>query len=217
MDFNEIKNTWKDSFKDEKHLDKEKIEAKLKIKSKSKTALNKIRKSYKFELIAGAGMYFIIVAGILSFIKFPSALIFIVIVTLLMGVSYFFAMQTYKKVIKTDLSGNRLINNLSGTIKFIERYVNLSKTTFFKYMIIPIAILIGMFMGIFAVSGDKSVIEIISSLENRSIIKMIIVFVVMSGIMIPLTQYMNKKMYKRHLDELKQCLREFEEAETENI
>ncbi len=72
-------------------------------------------------------------------------------------------------------------------------------------------------MGIFAVSGDKSVIEIISSLENRSIIKMIIVFVVMSGIMIPLTQYMNKKMYKRHLDELKQCLREFEEAETENI
>lgn len=213
MDLKEIKNIWNDSFKDDEHLDKEQIKAKLQIKSKSKTALRKITKSYKFELITGACMYLIIVVGILSFIKFPIALIFILIVTLLMGVSYLYAWRTYKKIVDTDMSVNRLIRSLTETIKFIERYVNLSKTTFFKYLIIPIAILFGMFMGIYAVSGDKSVIDIIYSLESRSIIKIIVIFVVMSGIMIPLSQYFNKKMYKQHLDDLKQCLKEFEETE----
>ncbi len=35
--------------------------------------------------------------------------------------------------------------------------------------------------------------------------------------MIPISQYLNKKMYKRHLDELKQCLKEFEEIEEEKL
>ena len=35
MDFKKLKNIWSDSYKDDKHLDKEQIEAMLKIKSKS--------------------------------------------------------------------------------------------------------------------------------------------------------------------------------------
>ena len=42
---------------------------------------------------------------------------------------------------------------------------------------------------------------------------MIVIFVVGSGFFIPFSQFMNKRMYKQHLDELKQCLKEFEETE----
>ena len=44
MDFNDIKNAWKDSFKDEELLNKEEIKTKWKIKGKSNTALDKIKK-----------------------------------------------------------------------------------------------------------------------------------------------------------------------------
>jgi hypothetical protein len=209
MDLKELKEIWKDSFEGDDHLDQKEIEAKLKLKRRSGTALNKIAKSYLFELIMGAIVYAIIIAGIIRFIEMPAAIIFILVVTLLIGVSYVYAWRTYKKIIRTDMSSSRLVTSLSETIKFIEKYVNLSKTTFFKYMIIPIAILFGMFMGIYAVSEDRSVFEVIASLESRSIIKIAVIFVVFSSVMIPLTQYMNKRMYKRHLDELKQCLEDF--------
>ena len=70
-----------------------------------------------------------------------------------------------------------------------------------------------MSIGLYIGSGDKRIIETIYSLENRSIIKMIVIFVVGSGFFIPFSQFMNKRMYKQHLDELKQCLKEFEETE----
>ena len=53
MDFNEIKNTWKDSFKEKERLSSGQIKAMLKIKSKSNTALKKIKSSFKIELITG--------------------------------------------------------------------------------------------------------------------------------------------------------------------
>ena len=46
-----IKNTWKNSFKDEQLLGKKEIEAKLKINSNSNIALNKVKRNYLFELI----------------------------------------------------------------------------------------------------------------------------------------------------------------------
>lgn len=221
MDLKELKNIWNDSYKDDKHLDKEQIEAMLKIKSKSKTALGKIKKSYKFEFISGVIMYLVIIFGLLFFIKTLMVLIFIGLVTLIMGLPYYYAWRTYNKIKDTVISDKRLKPTLISTIFDIEEYVNFTKSTLAKYMIIPFALLLGMSIGIFIslsfTSGDMNFIETIYSLKPKSIIKMILILVIGSGVMIPLSQYLNKKMYKRHLDELKQCLREFEEAETENI
>ena len=47
MDFNEIQNTWKNSFRRKKPLDRGQIETLLKIRKNSNSALNKIKKSYK--------------------------------------------------------------------------------------------------------------------------------------------------------------------------
>lgn len=219
MDLNELKNIWNDFYKDDIHLDKEQIGAMLKIKSKSKTALVKIKKSYKFEFISVAIMYLIILFGLLFFIKTSTVLIFIGLITLIMGLPYYYVWKTYKKIKNTVISSKRLKPTLISTINDIEKYVNFTKSTLAKYIIIPFALLLGMSMGIFIslsfTSGDMNFIETVCTLKAKSIIKMILILVIGSGVMIPLSQYFNKKMYKQHLDELKQCLKEFEE--TENI
>lgn len=66
-------------------------------------------------------------------------------------------------------------------------------------------------------SGDKSIIETISSFENRSIIKMIVVVIAGSGLLIPFSQFMNKRMYKQHLDELRPVGRNLKKMRIINI
>ena len=70
-----------------------------------------------------------------------------------------------------------------------------------------------MFLGLQMGSGEKSFIEIFALLENDALIKIILTFVIGSLVMIPISQFLNKKMYNQHLDELKQCLKEFESIE----
>ena len=85
MDFNDIKNAWKNSFKDEKLLNKEEIEAKLKIKGKSNTALNKIKKSYRFELILGLPMFIGIIIYLFLFLDYSYKIFMIPAVVLFLG------------------------------------------------------------------------------------------------------------------------------------
>ena len=64
MDFNEIKNTWKNSFSDSELLNKKEIETRLKIKTESNTALNHVRRSYKLELYFGGILSVLFIAWI---------------------------------------------------------------------------------------------------------------------------------------------------------
>ncbi len=217
MDFNEIQNTWKNSFRRKKPLDRGQIETLLKIRKNSNSALNKIKKSYKIELIVGSIMYIIIVFGLFWFIKSSAVYIFLLLITLLLGWGIYFAWESYKKIKETIFDTEGLKPSLIKTIADIEKFINFGKSNFIKYLIIPCACLLGMFMGLFIASqftsDNKDIMEMILTLERRSIVKMIFVLIITSAGTIVYSQYMLKRMYRKHLNELKQCLKEFEETD----
>lgn len=217
MDFNDIKNTWNNSFKDEQFLDKKEIEATLKIKTKSNIALNKVRKNYLFELILSGSLSIFVIIWLYINIHTSGKYFIILIAFLFFGALFSFALYNYRKVKNVVISTDRLNNAIEDTIRNIERYVNFNKSNFTKYILLPFAILFGMFLGLNIGSGENNFLETISSLSNSSLLKMLIVFIIGSIIVVPISQYFNKKMYKQHLDELKQCLKEFEEIEEEDI
>ena len=211
MDFNEIKNTWKDSFDEKERLSSGQIEAMLKIKSKSNNALNKIKSNFKSELITGVAMYLFIIAGIFLLVDIPQSIIFFVIVSLLMGLPLFFYFRTYKKIKHSNYTERNLKQSLINTTRDIEKFVLKGKRSYFKYSLIPLATITGMFIGLYAFSGEDNIIEIFNSLGKRTIVKMIILLTTFSGIMIPFSKYWFKKKFKQDYFELKKCLKELEE------
>ncbi len=210
MDFNDIKNTWKNSFKDEELFNKQEIEAKLKIKGKSNTALNKVKRNYKFELILGGSFSVFFIVWMFINLAMDYKFIIIILTVLFFGILISFTWRNFRKVRKTIISSEQLKPALIKTIKDIERYVNFNKSNFSKFLLLPFAICFGMVIGLFMNSADKEILEIFDSVE---IIKLVVTLVIVSAVFIPISQYFNKKMYKQHLDELKQCLKEFEEIE----
>lgn len=213
MDFNDIKNTWKNSFKDEELLNKQEIEAKLKIKGKSNTALNKVKRNYKFELILGGSFSVFFIVWMFINLAMDYKFIIITLTVLFFGILISFTWRNFRKVRKIVISSEQLKPALIKTIKDIERYVNFNKSNFSKFLLLPFAICFGMVIGLFMNSADKGISEIFDAVE---IIKLVVTLVIVSAVFIPISQYYNKKMYKQHLDELKQCLKEFENIEDEN-
>jgi len=211
MDFNEIKNTWKGSFKEKERLSSEQIEAMLKIRSKSNTALSKIKSSFKFELIAGVSLYSFIIAGVFTKINTPQSIILLLIVSLLMGIPMFFYYNTYKKIRHSIYTEGNLMQSLRNTTNNIEKFVLIGKNNYFKYAMIPLATITGMIMGLYIGTGENNIIEILQSLETRRIVKMVVVLVVFSGVLIPFSTYWFKRKFKQHYIELKTCLKELEE------
>lgn len=214
MDFDEIKNIWKDSFNEKELLSRLQIKDMLKIKSRSNTALAKIKCNFRLELISGAIIYLFISSSIFVLINVPQSIIFFIIVSLLMGLPYFFYYRTYKKIRHSIYTDGNLKQSLGNTIKDIEKFVIKGKKNYFKYTLIPLATTTGMFIGLYMFSGEKNIIEILNSLETRSIVKMIVLLVLTSGILIPFSEYWFKKKFKQHYIELKECLKELEEETT---
>ncbi|MFC2151495.1 hypothetical protein ACFLSE_03130 [Bacteroidota bacterium] len=212
MDFNEIKKAWKDSVKDEKLLNKEEIESKLQIKSKSNTALNKVKRNYRIELILGGSMSIYFIIWMFFSLSKEYRGILLILTLVFFGTLISFTWRNYKKVSKTVISADQLKPALIKTIKDIERYVNFNKSNFTKYLLLPFAICFGMVIGVFIGIGENEISEVLAVLESR-MVKLILTLVIISAVFIPFSQYLNKKMYKQHLDELKQCLKEFEESE----
>lgn len=216
MEFDDIKNAWKNSFKEEELLNKDEIESRLTIKSKSNTALNKVKRNFKFEIITSSLLTIFVLNWLYRNITSEHKYLIIFLSFIFFGALIFFAGYNYFKVKNTVISTDQLKPALKDTIRDIERYVNFNKSNFTKFILLPFAILFGMFLGLNMGAEDKEIGEILALLENDVIIKMIVVFVVASVGMIPISQYFNKKMYKQHLDELKNCLNEFEQIEEEN-
>lgn len=213
MDFNDIKNAWKDSFEDSELLNKEEIEDKLRIKSNSNTALNKIKKSYRFELILAIPIFIGIIIGLFIFLKYPFKIYIIPAAVLFLGWAISFTWRNYNRIRKTVISTEQLKSALIKTIYDIERYVNFNTSSYVKFIIIPFSFAFGMLMGLSIAAGDRDIIEIILSLGTKAIVKMASILVIGSAVMIPFSQYINRKLYKQHLDKLKKYLKEFEDTE----
>jgi hypothetical protein len=211
MDFNEIKNIWNSSFSEKEKLSSREIEDMLKLKSRSNTAIEKIKKSFRFELIAGFLMYLFIVIGLFSLMQLPEVLVFFALVTIIMGLPLYFFNKNYRRIKHVTYSVSTLKQTLKKTVNDIEEFVNIGKGTWLKLIMIPSATIIGMFMGLFISTGENNIIEIFNSLETRSIIKMIVLLLIFAGTMIPLSKYYFKKRFKQHFIELKNCLEELDE------
>lgn len=215
MEFDDIKKAWKNSFKKEEFLDKKEIDARLNIKSKSNTALNKVKRSYKLEIYGSILLAVFVILWLIKNIPTHNKLLIIGLAFLFFGALISFGLYNYLKIKNKEISTDQLKLALKQTIYDIEKYVNFSRSNFTKFILFPFTVLFGMFLGITISAGNGSVVEMIKMLENSSIIIMVIFFVIASAVMIPISLYLNKKMYKQHLDELKKCLNEFEQIEEE--
>jgi len=213
MDFNDIKNIWNHSFSEKERLSSSQIENMLKLKRRSNTAIEKIKTSFRIELIAGSLMYLFIVIGLFSLMKMPEVMVFFALVTLIMGLPLHFFYKNYRKIKHVTYSESTLKQTLTKTTDTIEEFVNIGKGTWLKFIMIPLATIIGMFMGLFISTGKSDIIEIFSMLETRSIVKMVVLLLVWAGLLIPFSKYWFKRKFKKHFDELKECLRELEEKQ----
>ena len=193
MDFDEIKKTWKNSFVEEEILNKEEIESRLKIGGKSNTALTKIKKSYRFELILGSPIFLGIILCLFLLLDKSYKIYIIPSAVLFLGWSISFTWRNYNRVRKTVISTDQLKPALVKTIHDIERYVNFNMSGFLKYIIIPFSFAFGMLMGMLIASGEKDFIDVIYSLGPKSLLKIALILIIGSGIMIPISKDINQK------------------------
>lgn len=212
MDFKEIQNIWKTSFNEEQ-LSPAQLEAMLKIKSRSNTALKKLKNSFRFELITGGLMYLFIIFAIILLLDFPLSIIFFIIVSGLMVIPLLFYYKTYRKIRDTIYTDSTLKNSLIQTTHDIEKFVKIGQGNILRFILIPFAIVTGMTIGLFIGTGETDIIEIFNHLETRTFVKMIVLLAVFTGVLIPFSRHWYKKKFQQHFKELKDCLKQFEENE----
>ncbi|MDB4581632.1 hypothetical protein N9164_00630 [Draconibacterium sp.] len=210
MDFNQLKSTWQDSFKDE-GLSREQISAKLKIKGKSDIILKKIMNNYRFSLIALAIMYLFIIAGLFVFIQTNVVYLLALLITILLGVASKYSYKSLSQIKQATTADTDVKTALTKTILIMEKSLRFGMGNLYKYLLIPLSLIFGVIIGIYIGAREESVMETIYNLENKSIIKIILVIVGGSGLTIPFSQFMMNRMYKQHLDELNICLNELDE------
>jgi len=215
MDFERIKNQWESSFKQKERLNNDQLMAMLKIKESSNTALNKLVRNHQSGLIISSAMFVTIITGILMFIEPPASFIWIGTITILMATVFYFSGRSFNRLRKIEISDEQLKPALKKTIREVSRNIKFGMGNLYKFVLIPLALILGITIGIYIASGNANFWETVQSLENKSIVKIILVVVLGSAFTIPFSQFTMKRMYKQHLDELKRCLKEFED-EIEN-
>ncbi len=217
MDFKEIQNTYNDSFERRKPLEPAQIEALLKIKRSSNTALSRLKKSHEISIMVATVLFLGIIAGMIILVKMPALILWGSLVMVLLGTVYYFALKSYFRIKKTSITDERVKQALTRTITEVEKNLKFGTGNLYKYLLIPLAIVLGMAIGIYIGSGERSFLETVLSLETKSIIKIIVVFFAGSGITIMISQSMMKQVYRPHLDELRSCLSDFEENNITNL
>ena len=210
MDFNEIKNIWKNSFETDS-LSESQIESQIKINCKSNIVLNKIMTNYKYGIIGLSLLYLITVFFLFIFLKVDIAFLLFILLSLFSVLSILIATTNLNKIKATVNSDDNVITTLNKTIFVMEKSLRFGMGNLYKYLIIPFALILGMAIGIYISSGEKGFVNTIVNLETRSIVKMILVLIGGSTISIILSQFIMKRMYKNNLDELKKCLHALED------
>jgi len=120
MDFNQLKSTWQNSFKQE-GLSREQISAKLKIKGQSDIILKKIMNNYRFSLIALVIMYLFIIAGLVIFLKTNIVYLLAVLITILLGVAAIYSYKSLRQIKQAITSDDDVKTTLSKTILIMEK------------------------------------------------------------------------------------------------
>ena len=216
MDFKEIQHIWKNSFK-EKTLSEDQIHKRLQIKDKSNTALGKLKRNYRFEIIVGGLEYLFIIAALFYFLDLLTALGFTLIVSALMGFSLFSAWNAFSRIRTTIYTTGNLKESLIKTTDNLQRFMKKAENNTLRYIQIPIALITGVCMGLFVVSAitpDKEFLDIVLSLEKQSIVKIISLIIIGSAVMIPFSIRYFKKRFKKHYDELKMSREELEKQDS---
>lgn len=211
MDFDKIKNHWESSFNHKEQLSKQQLAALLRIKESSNTALDKLIRNHRFGLMLTLAMYVVMFAGLVLYVEMPAFWGWLLVITLLMASVFFFSARSYLRLKKVSFTDNQLQPALEKTISEVERNLRFGMGNLYKYVLIPLALIIGICIGIYIGAGDNGFWETVHALEQKSIIKIILVIVIGSAVTVPYSQFVMKRMYKTHVDELKQCLKEFEE------
>jgi Ni/Fe-hydrogenase subunit HybB-like protein len=106
-----------------------------------------------------------------------------------------------------------LKNSLIKTTQDIERFFRIGRGNVLRFVMIPCAIITGMAIGLFIGTGNTDIIEIFNALETRSIVKMVVLLTVFTGVLIPFSRFWYKKKFQHHFEELRHCLEEFEDNE----
>ncbi|MCF8236323.1 MAG: hypothetical protein K9G67_15540 [Bacteroidales bacterium] len=217
MDFKDIKNTWKSSFKHHETLTEEQIKKRLNLKRRSNTALYALKKNFRFEFLVGGAEYLIIIFALFSFLDVSIAMIFSVIVSIMMGIPLYSAIKAFKSIDRTIYTDTNLVNALTETIKKLRKHIKYGTKNILKYIQIPTALIIGVIMGLFVASAfnpDESFAEMVYSMETKSIVKIIVLILGGSAMMIPFSIFYFKRRFVKHFEELKTCLKELENKES---
>lgn len=212
MDFNDIKNTWKNSF-DKKEMNQEEIVKRLTIKSKSSTVLEKLKKNYFIEMIFSGVIFFIIVGWLFFKVPFNEVYLVILLLCIIFGPFFLFAFKSFSNISLTNISTSMVKDALAQKVEKIDRYVRFGTSKLYKFVLMPLSMFIGMLLSIYVSSGEVSFITSVTEMGAKKITALFIAIFVGSVILVPLSQLFAKKMYKRHLDELKTCLSELEELD----
>lgn len=214
MEINDFKDVWKDSFNESvTKLNQEEIAARLKIKSKTNSLMKKVKRGFQFELVFGISL--LIIAFVYLWPKidsgnklFVSLLFFIFFFALMV-----FVWRKYKKISSLIILQDQLKPTMIKWINILESYVGFNTSRFAKYVIIPFSIVLGFVLGLIIKSDGKGLLDQIKEMSDFKLILSVSLLFVFYLTFIPLSQYINKKLYGKHLDEMKQCLKDLEEMD----
>ena len=209
MDLVQLKNIWEKSFQATNILDRDKIVSILTIKHRSNTALESLKRSFKMELITGGLMYIIMILALLILLNIFDAIVMTGLVSLFMLPSLIYYYSNYKKIKNTIFTESNIKQALIRTTNDIERFIKSGSSYKRKIFIIPLATLVGMLIGIYIVADGVYVLDIISSLNTKSLI-MISFVLFFSFLLIPISIKMFKRRYVSHVNELKEFLKYLE-------
>jgi len=214
MEVNDIKNIWKDSFSEmEAKLGPKEIEAKLKIKSKTKSLMTKVKRSFQFELIFSSFIVVFAFIYIWPDINTNNQIFALAFVALFYLIIMLFVWNKYRKLKSITIVQDQLKPAMIRWIKILEKYVKFNKSRFTRYILLPFSIILGAALGMVLSAESEKVFEKLSQMDNWKMIVTVLLFFALYFLILPLSQYLNKKLYGQHLDEMKQCLKDLEEID----
>jgi len=215
MNFDELKDIWKQaSAQDEKNfLSKEELAKRIEIKSKTQGLLSKLNRSLAIELGIGV-VFFALVAYMYYHFVLDKSLQIILISTALIVLPllavYYIKFRNINKIEISEYSLKEALQSIIGGVGSYVRFyyvVNL----IFGVLLIPASLLFGQGVGSFILFPDTTAeIRFPELSQNDFILMGIIIPVLIAFYYFFLRMYI-KKLYGNHLDKLKSCHKELSE------
>ena len=218
MEVNDLKNTWKSSFDklNKQHLSAKEIEARLAIKDKSGSLISKIKRNLIYEIIASIVVIALVTVYLGPEIQTSKEWLVLGVLFLSVALLLLNAYHKYYKLKKIRVYDHQLNEAIQMMVEIAEKYIRFNTGKIMKYLILPGGLILGLMVGIIIGGEDFDLYSKLNSLEQLEIIFIIGWLLLIYGLSIPFSIWFNKKLYGRHVSELKQCLNELNQIEEEN-